>query len=197
MKFPTPLHERAAELFAGFAGHRDSIDTVLVVNSCAWGKATAQSDLDMAALVKTGTPASELKELEESWNRLAARNPAIAQFQEMSPFCKVHIDFFDGAFAPAVWDEGGGPDRKLHFQAFDRLYKAFQELLQCLFISRRTYPVAYNKWIHEQVVEWLELPDLYEDLPRILSVKDLEGEDILDNAQLQLELLHQWLPSPE
>ena len=36
-------------------------------------------------------------------------------------------------------------DRGLYFQAFDRLYNAFQEFLQALFISRRTYPVAHDK----------------------------------------------------
>jgi len=41
--------------------------------------------------------------------------------------------------------------RGLYFQAFDRLYKAFQEFLQALFVARRTYPLAYNKWIREQV----------------------------------------------
>ena len=30
---------------------------------------------------------------------------------------------------------------------FDRLYKAFQEFLQALFVARRTYPLCYNKWI--------------------------------------------------
>ena len=50
-------------------------------------------------------------------------------------------------------------NRGLYFQAFDRLYKAFQEFLQALFLARRTYPLAYNKWIREQVTEWLSLPD--------------------------------------
>jgi hypothetical protein len=83
--------------------------------------------------------------------------------------------------------------RDLPFQAFDRLYKAFQEFLQGLFISRWTYPIAYNKWIHEQVVEWMELPDLYEDLPQVLSVDDIESETILRRAELLRELLDRWV----
>src|SRR5207253_3099325 len=31
-------------------------------------------------------------------------------------------------------------NRGLYFQAFDRLYKAFQEFLQALFVARRIYP---------------------------------------------------------
>src|SRR5215831_13107217 len=35
--------------------------------------------------------------------------------------------------------------RSLYFQAFDRLYKAFQEFLQALFVAGRTYLLDYNK----------------------------------------------------
>ena len=41
--------------------------------------------------------------------------------------------------------------RELYFYAFDRLYHAFQEFLQAVFIANRVYPIAYNKWIREQV----------------------------------------------
>ena len=231
------------------------VDTVLVVNSCARGRATVHSDLDMAALVNPGTSVIEMAELEESWTRFASRNALVAQLMEMGPFCKLHIDFFDGRFIPAVWDEGGGPDtfeieignriahssamrapgpyftelcnrwlpyydnelrtarmgmvrhacashleyvkllhkRSLHFHAFDQLYKAYQEFLQGVFISRHTYPIAYNKWIQEQIVEWLELPDLYDELPNVLSIADLEGGDILVNAKLLQDLLEYWV----
>jgi hypothetical protein len=68
--------------------------------------------------------------------------------------------------------------RGLYFQAFDRLYKAFQEFLQALFVARRTYPIAYNKWIREQVTEWLSLPELYRELPQILSVRSIESAEL-------------------
>jgi predicted nucleotidyltransferase len=255
MMFPTQTHEKLAELFAGFCKNRKVVDTVLVVNSCARGAATPQSDLDMAALVKVSTSDSELSELEASWARFASRSALVAQFMDMGPYCKLHIDFFNGGFVPAVWDEGGGPDsfeieignriahsavlhepgpyfeelrrqwlpyynnelrtsrvdmvrqacnyhleyirllhsRSLYFHAFDQLYKAYQEFLQGVFISRQTYPIAYNKWIHEQIVEWLELPDLYDELLGILTLADLEGNDILLKAKLLHELLEHWV----
>jgi predicted nucleotidyltransferase len=255
MKFPTQTHERVAELFAGFCKNRKLVDTVLVVNSCARGVAAAQSDLDLAALVKADTPGVEISELEASWNQFASRNALVAQFLDSGPYCKLHIDFFTGAFFPTVWDEGGGPDsfeieignriahsavlgqsgpyfselrrqwlpyysdelrttrismvrqacnyhleyirllhgRRLHFHAFDQLYKAHQEFLQGVFIARQTYPIAYNKWIHEQIVEWLELPDLYDELLTILTIGDLEGNDILLKAELLHELLEHWV----
>jgi len=79
--------------------------------------------------------------------------------------------------------------RGLYFQAFDILYKAFQEYLQTLFISKKTYPIAYNKWIKEQVVEWLDMPGLYPKLLTILSIGNIEGNEIIDKAELLRGLL--------
>jgi len=79
--------------------------------------------------------------------------------------------------------------RGLYFQAFDILCKAFQEYLQTLFIANKTYPIAYNKWIKEQVVVWLNKPDLYPKLSPILSVTDIESNEINDKAILLRKLL--------
>ena len=49
--------------------------------------------------------------------------------------------------------------RGLYFQSFKRFYDAQREFLQALFIDRRTYPIAYDKWVQEQIVEILELAD--------------------------------------
>src|SRR5204863_9755074 len=81
-----------------------------------------------------------------------------------------HVPFFSG--------------RGLHVQAFDRLYKALQEFLQALLIERRTYPLAYNKWIREQIDEWLQLPDLYPVLTAILSVHDIQGAELISHAAI-------------
>jgi predicted nucleotidyltransferase len=255
MNFPTVQHARVAELLAGFFENRSSVDTVLVVNSCARGKAIAESDLDMAVLVEPGTSRGLTQEMEAAWHSFASRNATIAQFMRRGPYSKIHLDLFDGHFDPVAWDESGGPDvfeieignriehslpihtagpyfkelqakwlpfygrdlrkeriemvrgacaydigrvsrffdRNLPFHAFDILYKAYQEFLQGVFICRQTYPVAYNKWIHEQIVEWLELPELYEDLVKVLSIKQLESEDILKSAQLLASLLDRWV----
>jgi predicted nucleotidyltransferase len=80
--------------------------------------------------------------------------------------------------------------RRLYFQSFDILCKAFQEYLQTLFIANKTYPIAYNKWIKEQVVKWLNKPDLYPKLSPILSVSNIESNEINDKAQMLQELLN-------
>ena len=82
--------------------------------------------------------------------------------------------------------------RDLYFQAFDRLYKAFQEFLQTLFIGHKTYPIAYNKWIGEQVVTLLKLPELYEQLPSIISVKDITSHETIEKGRLLQELLNEY-----
>lgn len=84
-------------------------------------------------------------------------------------------------------------DRGLHFQAFDRLYKAYQEFLQALFIARKIYPIAYNKWIREQVTGWLALPDLYRELPTILSIRNIESHEMIRNADALRGLLNIWV----
>ncbi|MDI1355987.1 MAG: nucleotidyltransferase domain-containing protein [bacterium] len=80
--------------------------------------------------------------------------------------------------------------RGLYFHAFDSLCKAFQEYLQTLFIANKTYPIAYNKWIKEQVVKWLNKPDLYPKLSPILSISNIESEEINDKAQMLQALLN-------
>src|SRR6185312_2960313 len=79
--------------------------------------------------------------------------------------------------------------RELYFQAFDILYKAFQEYLQALFIANKTYPIAYNKWIKEQVVKWLNKPDLYPKLLPVLSVINIESNEINQKAKVLQGLL--------
>ena len=81
-------------------------------------------------------------------------------------------------------------ERELHFHAFDILCRAFQEYLQTLFIASKVYPVAYNKWIKEQVVKWLNMPDLYPKLPPILSVSDIESNEIIEKANMLRRLLN-------
>jgi predicted nucleotidyltransferase len=88
-----------------------------------------------------------------------------------------------------------GVGRTLYFYAFDRLYHAFQEFLQALFIANRVYPIAYDKWIREQVTGWLGLPGLYAELPALLEVRRLESDELLGKADRLLEMLEVWTPS--
>jgi predicted nucleotidyltransferase len=254
LTFPTELHREVAELAGDFFSAQAHVDTVLVVNSCARGRAVAGSDLDLAVLIKPAGAIQAIQSLTAVWQEFLATQPLIDRFRSTGRFTQVHVDVFDGRMVPTVWDDGGGPDsfeveignrlayaaplheagayfrqlrsqwlpyygenlrasrlamvreecardldaipfyvnRGLYFQAFDRLYKAFQEFLQALFVARRTYPLAYNKWIREQVADWLALPKLYEALPPILSVQDIEGPELGEKADALRNLLEHW-----
>ena len=255
VRFPTALHQRVAEMVRDFLLSDERVDTVLLVNSCARGHAVPESDVDVGVLLKSAASSEELQKLEEAWVALMAKQPLVREFRQTGAFSHVHLDVFDGRLAPAVWDDGGGPDafevaignrvahpvplhdagprfrelqqhwlpyysddlrrgrlamvrdacahdleyipfcagRGLYFHAFDRLYKAYQEFLQALFIAQRVYPVAYNKWIREQVAGWLGLPELYRELPPILSVRNLESDEIRKNADTLRALLEAWV----
>jgi hypothetical protein len=69
-------------------------------------------------------------------------------------------------------------DRELWFQALARLHGAFHWFLLALHVAHRTYPIAYDKWIHEQVVENLGLPELYDRLPHLFEISRLESREL-------------------
>jgi predicted nucleotidyltransferase len=79
--------------------------------------------------------------------------------------------------------------RELYFHAFHILCKAFREYLQTLFIAKKIYPIAYNKWIKEQIVNWLDMPDLYPKLSTILSISDIESNEIIEKGNMLRHLL--------
>ena len=238
--FPTSLHEDAAYTITEYFSKIPSIDTVLVVNSCARGQAVPESDLDFAILANRGTTPVEIKEIEHSWEVYQHCQPTILTYKQSGPFAHVHVDIIDGNYTPVVMGYGEPIDyfevqignqlcysapmdvagsyflelqnkwlpyydenlraqrldmakkacaydldripslikRQLYFHAFETLYKAFQEYLQTIFISAKVYPVAYNKWIKEQIVKWLKKPELYSRFSPILSIRNIESDEI-------------------
>jgi predicted nucleotidyltransferase len=249
--FPTPQHQAAAEAIGAFFAAQASVDTVLVVNSCARGVATPDSDLDFAILMQPAVSAVEQAALAARWQTFAAGDAAIADYQRSGANARLHLDLITGQYGPRYIEPGGegnyfelevgnhvryaaplgaagahyqalrerwlpyyGDDlrrarlemaatacrfdlaliptyvrRGLHFYAFDRLYSAFQLYLQTLFIAHRIYPLAYNKWLKEQFIEYLRRPDLYPRLAPILSVSALESDELNDKARALAALL--------
>jgi predicted nucleotidyltransferase len=256
--YPTPEHRAAAELITDHFVSSYNIDAVLLVNSCARGKATRDSCLDIVILAKADPSRSPLRELEAGWNKLEKSSHVIQDLYKVGKYSVVHPDFIHGAFTSGEQDETAGPDdfeiqignflaysiplwqgsdyftqlkgqwlpyygeqlrrhrlervrwyclnnlhhiplyieRRLYFQSFDRLYNAYREFLQALFISRRTYPIAYDKWIQEQIVEILGLPALYEQLTHLFEIKHFESREIADKAIEVEELLEKYAPAP-
>src|SRR5437899_10419658 len=110
LKFPTEPHREVAELAGDFFSAHAHVDTILVVNSCARGRAVAGSDLDMAVLILPTAPSQEVQSLTTMWQEFIATQPLIHRFRSTGRFTQVHVDVFDGRMVPTVWDDGGGPD---------------------------------------------------------------------------------------
>jgi len=243
VSYPTPEHERAAQVivheFSGLA----QVEAILLVGSCARGKAGRDSCLDITVLLRPDLTPEVRAGLELHWRDVSAA----AAFQELGRVGRYsHVDFgfCDGRFVPhprswtdwadefeleignalaysvPLWDRGDYlrrlkqrwlpyygdevrqtrlaetalcctnnlehvplyVERGLYFQAFYRLTHAFQEFMQALFISRRTYPIAYDKWIREQVVEILSLPELYVELTGLFEIQHLESPELAAKA---------------
>ncbi|MBX7233079.1 MAG: nucleotidyltransferase domain-containing protein [Caldilineales bacterium] len=257
--YPTPEHARAAAVISEHFAANFAIDAVLLTNSCARGKATPDSCLDIAILARPERLAAPLSMLEVAWEHFEQSNPAITALAKVGKYSVVHPNFLDGVFEPGERDEAAGPDdfelgignflvygvplwqgsdyfdqlrrrwlpyyddemrqqrlrmvrhyclnnlhhiplyieRGLYFQSFDRLYNATREFLQALFIARRTYPIAYNKWIREQIEDILGLPDLYRQLTHLFEIEHFESAEIADKARQVEEWLDFYAPSTD
>jgi predicted nucleotidyltransferase len=257
--YPTPEHRQAAAAIVDFFSTQFEIDAVLLVNSCARGKASRDSCLDIVALAQPDILQTNLSEWQKRWEQFEQTDASIEELRRAGKYSVVHFDFIDGVFRLEERDEAAGPDsfelgpgnflaysvplwqgsdylgqlkrewlpyyndtlrrerlrmvrqyclnnlhhiplyleRGLYFQSFDRLYNAYQEFLQALFISHRTYPIAYNKWIREQIVDILQLPELYARLPRLFEIKHFESFEIGKKAREVEQLLEQYAPEPD
>lgn len=256
--YPTPQHAAAAEVIRRFFTANYDIDAVMLVNSCARGKATRDSCLDINILARPEALKAQIKALEADWTEFEGSDPSIQALKATGKYSDVHLDFLDGAFTLCEQDEAAGPDRfevgvgnllaysvplwqgsdylsqlktqwlpyyndeirndrltkvrwfclnnlhhiplfierGLYFQSFDRLYNAYQEFLQALFITRRIYPIAYNKWIREQIEEMLGEPGLYNQLTHLFEIKHFESSEIADKAMEVEALLDEYAPAP-
>jgi predicted nucleotidyltransferase len=245
--YPTSAHERAAETITDFFALREETDAVLLTNSCARGRATPDSCLDMQVVVSPGS----VERLDADFRAFAAGDEAVAGLPAAGRYSDLHLDVVDGVLEPGEITEEGIDwfevevgnlfvysvpllvrgdrlerlrerwlpyyddglrqerlraarwfvldvnldripwlvDRGLHFQAFDRFYRAFQGFLLGLHISRRAYPIAYNKWIQEQVAENLGLPELYERLPCLFELDRFESRAIEARARALRDLV--------
>ena len=67
--YPTPEHQTAAETIVEHFVSNYKIDAVLLVNSCARGKATRDSCLDITILTKPEASRSPLNAMEADWEK--------------------------------------------------------------------------------------------------------------------------------
>jgi predicted nucleotidyltransferase len=253
--YPTPQHAAAADRVVSLFNRRPEVDTILLMGSCARGKAVVDSCIDILVLCRPQVLARSRATLESVWAQHYPSDPVFHELLNVGAYSNVDLEFIDGVFRqpPHGWTSGADEfeleiantlaytvpfghegsyyrelkaqwlpyynedlrserlamvlrycrnnldhiplfaPRELYFQCFKRFYHAFEEFLQALFISRRTYPIAYDKWLHESVVEILGLPDLYARLPRLFEVRDFESQEIVEKAATLRSLVNEYI----
>ncbi len=247
--YPTPEHAHAAEAVVEFFSGLPEPDAVLLTCSCARGKASRDSCLDVSVLV----PRRDRERVEALWEQRCHAD-VYRRLEAVGRYSHVDLVILDGEFEPRPRGWTDGPDafeleignalawsvplwrrgdrlaelerrwlpyygdalraerlamarkycrndldhiplyvaRGLHFQSLGRLWNAFREFLQALFISRRVYPIAYDKWIREQVVEILGLERLYRELVGLFEISRLESDELAIKAEALGRLLERW-----
>ena len=254
LAYPTAEHERAAQAITQAFARLEQVEAVLLVGSCARGKASRDSCLDITILISPDLPPQVRAGLELHWRDLN-QGEIFQQLRAVGKYTHVDLDLCDGRFlshdrgwvdwpdvfeleignallySAPLWDGGqylarlkerwlpyyGDAvrrtrlaqtllycrndldhvrlyvERGLHFQSFYRLAHAFQEFMQALFISRRTYPIAYDKWIREQVVDILTEPALYSELVGVFEIEHFESAQLAEKARHLEELIRQYI----
>ncbi|NTJ36368.1 nucleotidyltransferase domain-containing protein [Agrobacterium rhizogenes] len=74
--------------------------------------------------------------------------------------------------------------RDLHHAALASLHSAARFLLAALFIERRIYPVAYEKWIRWQLENLLGLEGVYAEFSAIKELERLDEKTLLAKVAL-------------
>jgi hypothetical protein len=252
--YPGVYHQKAAEKFAAFFRGRPGVEAILLVNSCARGKASPDSCLDLAVILTPAAFKQARSVFENDWAAFYQREAVFADLEKSGLYANIEPYFCDGSFTPSEHSHTSGPDefeleignllaysfplwqgsdrlerlksewlpyysealrldrlkmvrkyclnnlnhvepfarRGLYFQCFNRFYDAYREFLQALFITRRIYPIAYDKWIREQIVEILGMPYLYEILPHLFEIQHFESLEIVDKAQALRALVEEY-----
>lgn len=108
--FPTGLHRQATEVVKDFFVEQQNVDTILLVNSLACGKATPDSDIDMAILISETANKAEIIELDNSWQDFLNSDPTLNQYIKSNRFAQIPLDIIVGVFEPSIWEDGGGID---------------------------------------------------------------------------------------
>jgi predicted nucleotidyltransferase len=251
LQFPTDAHRNAAAACALFFSNIKDIQAVLLTCSCARGKATKDSCVDIAVLQYPDTPTLIKQEILTLWNNEYITNDVYSPLKSTGKYSMIDLVVFDGNFREDLHEWTSGPDpfeleignfiayskplftrsiyynelrlrwlpyyndemrrrrlsmikvfcinnlhhiplyveRKLYFQSFSRLYHAMGEFLQALFITNRVYPISYDKWIYEQLNDFLHFPELYTELVKMMEYRNFESDEHVKKAEKLEQLL--------
>lgn len=250
--YPTVRHEKAANRMIEIFGKDKRVMSILLTCSCARGKASKESCLDLCIIVKNE---KDIKNIKSKFNKVYNQDKIFKELLKVAIYSHIDLDVTDGKIALTERGWTSGPDeyelqignifaysvvlfdrnnyfkklkkkyfpyyseklrkkrleetkkymynnldhipiyikRGLYFQAFKRLYDATREFLQALFIKNKQYPIAYDKWIKEQLVEIFHKPKLYQEFVTLYEIKKLESNELIEKADKLKKLAKKYL----
>jgi hypothetical protein len=108
--YPTPAHAAAAQTIVDYLVADQRVESVLLTNSCARGKASKDSCLDIAALVQPDVREQDGGAMDKAWEQFYRSDDIFRQLEAAGQFAEVHFDYITGQFAPGLRDEVSPPD---------------------------------------------------------------------------------------
>jgi len=87
-------------------------------------------------------------------------------------------------FEYKIWKTRWLAERGEYLAALDALLEAHRIFLQHLFIKQRKYPIDYVKWLREQCIRILAMPELYQDITSIAGGIKLTKNGIFEKSNL-------------
>lgn len=96
--YPTPQHERAAVAVADVFSRQPGVEAVLVMGSCARGKASPDSCLDMLVLLRPEALKQEGARLEAFLQEQLKAHPALKELPAVGAFSIPEVGLIDGVF---------------------------------------------------------------------------------------------------
>ncbi len=250
--YPTVQHEKAAKRIVDIFSQEKSIMSILLTCSCARGRASKDSCLDVCIIAKTK---ADIKKIKNKFKKIYKKDKVFIELSKTGKYSHIDLEITDGKIKQTERSWTSGPDeyelaigniffysvvlfdrkgyfkklkkryapyysetlrkkrfeevkkfmfnnldhiplyveRGLYFQAFKRLYDASREFLQALFIKNKKYPIAYDKWIKEQMVEILNKPRLYKEFTALYQIKKLESRELIEKANKLRNLINKNL----
>ena len=109
-KYPTVEHERASEAIVDFFSKCSHVEAIILKGSCARGKATNDSCLDIAVLMRPEVFSTKKADLEGKWIKFYETTKVFKLLQGVGKYSHVDLDFIDGDFEPQPRSWTSGPD---------------------------------------------------------------------------------------
>ena len=93
--YPTPEHQGAAEAIVEFFTTIPEIEAVCLICSCARGKASRDSCLDILALLSTAQA-----DIQKVWDEFYTTDPIFQKLAAVGKYAHVDLEFSDGYPCP-------------------------------------------------------------------------------------------------